>query len=573
MLMIVGNAVVLAQPQDPLDNCASGGYYDDFNLASDDMRSALADLSASRHRRQVPYTASSEGEEDVWAALMDLDGNGTDVTMIYSGRALSNGLAGDAGSGWNREHLWPQSRGVSDSGPAFADLHHLRPTEWGVNSARGNKPFGPCLDESSSSSSSCARPAHEDAAPDTEADAHNFLPPESVRGDIARALFYMDVRYNASNFDVDLALSDCPGGQASASTMGYLSMLLQWHQDDPVQDDELARNEKACYWQGNRNPFVDFPNIVEDVYGADAAAPRPYDCPPTPAPGGGPAGGSPTDPPAPPPSSFPSPVADGGAPRPSPSGSSGGGAGDSPPPPSSACAESLGPGSMAVIGVNSMNPDEVGIVALADVPAGVTVYLTDGGWDGAGLRRNEGVARHTLSTALAAGQVLRYERQSDPSPWVEVSGTLAISMSGDSVLVFCASDDESALASPELFVAGFSWSRNASAWSDLGDTESTGLPDELKGKAVGLDDNKGKNFVYVGPREGLSASDLRPPRVHCRPGQLELERDGPVRLPKHGVRDRGGAERRQQHLHWPDPRFREVGARRARRLVRASARP
>jgi hypothetical protein len=163
---------------------------------------------------------------------------------------------------------------------------------------------------------------------------------------------------------------------------------------------------------------------------------------------------------------------------------------------------------MAVIGVNSMNPDEVGIVALADVPAGVTVYLTDGGWDGAGLRRNEGVARHTLSTALAAGQVLRYERQSDPSPWVEVSGTLAISMSGDSVLVFCASDDESALASPELFVAGFSWSRNASAWSDLGDTESTGLPDELKGKAVGLDDNKGKNFVYIGPREGLSASDL-----------------------------------------------------------------
>jgi endonuclease I len=485
-------AIVCAQPLVPLDNCNSGAYYDDFNLASEDMRSALADLSASRHRRQVPYTASADGDQDVWDALMDLDGNGTAVTLIYSGRAMSNELAGDAGSGWNREHLWPQSRGVYDSGPAFVDLHHLRPTEWGVNSARGNKPFGPCLDESAES---CKRPAHEGAASDTEADVYNFLPPESVRGDIARALFYMDVRYNASNHDVDLLLTDCPGEASGTGLMGYLSQLLEWHQNDAVSDDELVRNEKACYWQGNRNPFVDFPNIVEDVYGADAVATRPYVCPPTPAPAA-PAASS---------SSSPSPAADGGEPEPSPSGSDGGGSSSSP---SSACSDALWPGSMAVIGINSMNPDEVGIVALADVPAGVTIYMIDGGWDGTTLRQNEGVVKYTFAEPFAAGQVLRYERQSDPAPWVEVSGTLAISMSGDSVLVFCAANDETALESPQLFVAGFSWSRNASAWLDLGNTESTGLPDELKGKAVGLDDNKGKNYVYIGPREGLSTSAL-----------------------------------------------------------------
>jgi endonuclease I len=436
---------------------------------------------------------------------MDVDGDGSSVALIYSGTTAPNELAGDATSGWNREHLWPRSflglsSSDSESGPAFVDLHHLRPSGWGVNSARGNKYFGPCLD-----AAECTVPAHPDAASDTEADAHDFLPPESVRGDIARALFYMDVRYNATNYFVDLVLSDCLGG--ASGTMGYLSQLLEWHQSDPVDDGEADRNTKVCSWQGNRNPFVDIPNLAEDVYGTDVAE-RPYDCPPTVAPAGD-GSSSPAPSPAPGPSSpapATAPTTSSGAapssPAPAPSSSA---------PASATCSDALPAGSLAVVGVNSMNPDQVSIVALTDVPAGVTIYMTDNGWDGSALRRNEGVVSYTFPSVLPAGQLLEYERHTDPAPWVAADGGFAFSMYGDSVLLFCAGESTGSDPAPTddpHFVAGFSWSRNASAWSDAGDATTTSLPAQLEGMAVGLDDNKGKSFVYVGPREGLSGAEL-----------------------------------------------------------------
>lgn len=487
-----------AQPEQPLDNCNAGGFYDDFNLASDDMRAALADLVTSRHRRQLPYT--SDEEEDVWDALMDLDGDGSDVTLIYSGSEMSNDLAGNSSSGWNREHLWPQSLGVGDSGAAFVDVHNLRPSGWRLNSARGNKYFGSCLDEASDS---CTSPAHEGAASDTETDALNFLPPESVRGDIARALFYMDVRYNESTHEVDLVLSDCPGG--TTNTMGYLSQLLEWHQDDPVSDEELDRNEKACYWQGNRNPFVDFPNIVEDVYGTDVAS-RPYDCPPTPAPASDEANetSSPSaSPVAAPSEAAPSP---GAAPT----------AGSAPSDGTATCSNTLRAGSVAVVGLNSQNPDTVALVALSSIPAGISLYMTDNGFDGTALRQDEGVIKYTTTGPLYAGQVFGYERSDsdfetllDSSEWQEVDGTFALAMDGDSVLVFCVEgDDDARVFEAPKFLAGFTWSRNSTAWVDLGDTTSSALPADLEGYATGLNRNKGKDHTYVGATEGLLSSEL-----------------------------------------------------------------
>jgi endonuclease I len=489
-----------AQPEQPLDNCNAGGFYDDFNLASEDMRAALADLVTSKHRRQLPYTA--DGEEDVWDALMDLDGDGTDVTLIYSGSEMSNELAGDSRSGWNREHLWPQSLGVGDSGAAFADVHHLRPSGWRVNSARGNKFFGSCLDESTDS---CTIPAHDGAASDTEADALNFLPPEAVRGDIARALFYMDIRYNESTHEVDLVLSDCPGG--SSNTMGYLSQLLEWHQDDPVSDEELDRNEKACYWQGNRNPFVDFPNIVEDVYGTDVAS-RPYECPPTTAPVSNPA--NETSSPSASPVAAPSDV------TPSPGPAPTAGSGSTPSDGTATCSNTLRAGSVAVVGLNSQNPDTVALVALSSIPAGITLYMTDNGFDGTSLRQDEGVIKYTTSSPMYAGQVFGYERSDsefstllDSSEWQVVDGTFALAMDGDSVLVFCVEGDDDSLAfEAPKFLAGFTWSRNSTAWKDLGDTTSSALPADLEGYATGLSRNKGKDHTYVGPTEGLLSSEL-----------------------------------------------------------------
>ena len=104
---------------------------------------------------------------------------------------------------------WPKSLGVGDGGPDYSDIHHMRPADCNVNSARGNLLFASC--GIAKSSSSCIVPAHPEASNDTAKDMVAFLPPARSRGDIARALLYMDLRYGGDDAaTLDLILTDCP---------------------------------------------------------------------------------------------------------------------------------------------------------------------------------------------------------------------------------------------------------------------------------------------------------------------------------------------------------------------------
>mmetsp|Transcript_19776 Transcript_19776/g.44912 ORF Transcript_19776/g.44912 Transcript_19776/m.44912 type:complete len:131 (+) Transcript_19776:137-529(+) len=102
------------------------------------------------------------------------------------------------------------------------------------------------------------------------------MPPANMRGDLARALLYMDVRYDGDEGEnvPDLVLTDCPSDSGEGATnMGFLSDLLRWHASDPVDNQERIRNEKICSrYQGNRNMFVDFPEMVEKIFGEPAVA-------------------------------------------------------------------------------------------------------------------------------------------------------------------------------------------------------------------------------------------------------------------------------------------------------------
>jgi hypothetical protein len=93
--------------------------------------------------------------------------------------------------------------------------------------------------------------------------------PDNVKGDIARILFYMDIRYNGSNNEPDLNLTEeldtYPNPQ-----IGVLSTLLEWHINDPVDDFETNRNEVIYQWQNNRNPFIDHPEYVNLIWGEDS---------------------------------------------------------------------------------------------------------------------------------------------------------------------------------------------------------------------------------------------------------------------------------------------------------------
>ncbi|GMH03157.1 hypothetical protein Nepgr_004996 [Nepenthes gracilis] len=162
--------------------------------------------------------------------------------------------------GW--EHLWPRSYGLTH-GPSLTDLHNIRPADVNVNSSRGNKYFGECP----VGSADCLRPSNKEAAPDTEADAKRWAPPMQVRGDIARALMYMAVRYGVhqpSGGPV-LSLSDSPSMEKRE--MGLLSTLLKWNKIDPPSREEKLRNERICrLYQHNRNPFVDHPEYANLIW-------------------------------------------------------------------------------------------------------------------------------------------------------------------------------------------------------------------------------------------------------------------------------------------------------------------
>ncbi|CAI5496242.1 unnamed protein product [Closterium sp. Naga37s-1] len=211
---------------------------------------------------------------EAWDALKILDAadqsdpaKSRDVVEIYTRRAVPKDTQATP-EGWNREHLWPRSYGLTQGRPEFSDLHNLRPADVNVNSARGNKWYGECT----STDGACMVPANREAAADTATNKDVWTPPTEVRGDIARALLYMAVRYDGSvPGELDLELSDNP--KIAEGQMGLLSPLLKWHAIDPPSSLETTRNARVCsLYQHNRNPFVDHPEFVSLIWTAGPAS-------------------------------------------------------------------------------------------------------------------------------------------------------------------------------------------------------------------------------------------------------------------------------------------------------------
>jgi len=147
----------------------------------------------------------------------------------------------------NTEHTWPQSKGASRE-PARGDLHHLFPTNNPANSARGNHPFGEV--QGKDATRSCSASQRGDIInPKTgkPTSTYGFEPQPGHRGNVARAMFYVSAKY---------------GYNISELEEYY---LRKWHKEDPVDADEMKRNDGIEEAQGNRNPFIDFPAIVDRI--------------------------------------------------------------------------------------------------------------------------------------------------------------------------------------------------------------------------------------------------------------------------------------------------------------------
>lgn len=226
------------------------GYYDSAEgLTGEALKAELNDIISDADA--VSYSA-------VWDGLMASDedpANPNNVILLYSGESRAKSRNGGAVGDWNREHVWAKSHGDfgTATGPG-TDLHHLRPTDVQVNSIRGNKDF----DEGGSAVS---------GAPGNYTDSDSFEPRDEVKGDVARMILYMAVRWEGEDSFADLEPNDTVNN-GSAPYHGRLSTLLEWNAADPVSAFEANRNDVIYeQFQHNRNPFVDHPEWADAIWG------------------------------------------------------------------------------------------------------------------------------------------------------------------------------------------------------------------------------------------------------------------------------------------------------------------
>ncbi|MFY0409206.1 endonuclease I family protein [Solicola sp. PLA-1-18] len=245
-LVALGLTSALVGTQAP---ASAADYYDPVaGLSGAALEQGLHDLVDDN--RTVSYA-------QVWDALKATDqdpSNTSNVILLYSGTSRSKSANGGNSGQWNREHVWAQSHGDfgTSAGPG-TDLHHLRAADVGVNGTRGNKDF----DDGGSAVSS---------APGNFTDSDSWEPRDADKGDVARMILYMSVRYEGDDGRPDLEVNDRVSN-GSAPNHGRLSVLKQWNEEDPPSAFEKRRNELIfSTYQGNRNPFVDHPEYVESIW-------------------------------------------------------------------------------------------------------------------------------------------------------------------------------------------------------------------------------------------------------------------------------------------------------------------
>lgn len=165
------------------------------------------------------------------------------------------------GDCYNREHIVPQSL-FNEQPPMVSDIHFIRPTDGKVNGMRSNYPFGKV--STASFSSQNGSKLGNSASPGYSGTV--FEPIDAFKGDVARMIFYFVTRYEnqLSSFSTGNMLGDSafPGLQ-----IWELNQLLAWNALDPVSAAEIERNNKSYVFQGNRNPYIDHPEYVNQIWG------------------------------------------------------------------------------------------------------------------------------------------------------------------------------------------------------------------------------------------------------------------------------------------------------------------
>ncbi|MEZ8227963.1 endonuclease [Vibrio splendidus] len=234
---------------------------------------------------QIIDNHSSQGYTAIWTlvseadldAYYDTDGSILDMysekpsgsdSIQFTKVADQCGQYSKEGDCYNREHSFPKSWFGGKVEPMNSDGHHLFATDGYVNSKRSNWPFGEVSSATYTSSNGSKLGS---AANSLGYVGTVFEPIDEFKGDFARAYFYMATRYEneIANWEGNSTSSDAAldGTNTTVFEPWLLTMLKRWHSEDPVSQKEIDRNKAVHDFQGNRNPFIDHPEFVSQIWG------------------------------------------------------------------------------------------------------------------------------------------------------------------------------------------------------------------------------------------------------------------------------------------------------------------
>ena len=233
------------------DNIYSGNYYDSIDTIEGDKLKSELNTLLNNGFKQISYSEAT-------STLKNIDSYDSNyVECLYSGLRLDPSNSGSAAGQWNKEHIWAKTYGFNDPKyNAYSDIQMLRVTESSINSARSDKYFNNVSGIKTNGNSW---------------NESEFEVRDEVKGDVARIMFYMTVMYDSSTLDLELTddltkINASHGQLGGTQYLGKLSVLLKWASEDPVDQREISRNEKAYSYQKNRNPFIDHPEYAYYIF-------------------------------------------------------------------------------------------------------------------------------------------------------------------------------------------------------------------------------------------------------------------------------------------------------------------
>ena len=206
------------------------------------------------------------GYKGLWSVYKDTDYKDGQVWDMYStcNWTYSSDQCGNYSNVcdcYNREHMIPQSW-FNEQTPMKSDAFHVYPTDGKVNGIRSNHPHG----ETNASPIGGKALGKIGSSSVSGYSGTVYEPVDEYKGDIARTYFYFVTRYEdqLSSFDKNDVLT---GNTYPSFTDWFYNLMLKWHRQDPVSQKEIDRNEAVYAHQHNRNPFIDYPELVEHVWG------------------------------------------------------------------------------------------------------------------------------------------------------------------------------------------------------------------------------------------------------------------------------------------------------------------